>query len=102
MDAPRHQRNAYLTKHEICFAFAFHGSCPRQECPFNHDHALIMAGCFRAYAIKRRAGPDGGRKVSRPKRRLYALSDEQGFVVAAYFDEDVEAVGGGRVSWLDA
>ena len=37
---------------------------------------------------------EGGRETSRPKRRLYALSDEQVDLVAAYFDEDVESAGG--------
>ena len=39
---------------------------------------------------------EGSREVSRPKRRLYALSDEQAEVVAAFFEEDVEAFGGER------
>ena len=81
--APPQQRNVFLTKHKI-FAFAFLGACPRQVCLFNHDPSLMPTGYFRAHAAKRRAGPDGGRKVSRPKRRLYALSDEQAFVVVAY------------------
>ena len=46
-DAPRHERAAFLAKHKICFAFAFQGACPRQECPFNHDPSLIPAGYIR-------------------------------------------------------
>ena len=47
-------------------------------------------------ATKKRAAREGSIEVSRPKRRLYALSDEQAEVVAAFFEEDVEAFGGER------
>ena len=47
-------------------------------------------------ATKKRAAREGSREVSRPKRRLYALSDDQAEVVAAFFEEDVEAFGDER------
>ena len=93
-DAPRHERAAFLAKHRICFSFAFEGACPRQDCVFTHDPALIPPGHFKGQASRKRVAREGGREVSRPKRRLYALSEEQAHVVAAYFDEDMEAVGG--------
>ena len=95
VDATRQERAAFLSRHKLCFSLAFQGVCPRQVCSFNHDTSLMPAGYFKAHAGRKRPTPDkseGGREVSRPKRQLYALSEEQANVVAAFCDEDVEAV----------
>ena len=42
------------------------------------------------------------RDASHPKRRLYALSDDQVDIVAAYCDEDMESVGVESVDGLYA
>ena len=102
VDAPHQEWSAFSMKHKVCFAFAFQGACPREECLFNHDPARMPAGYFKAHATKKRSARVGSREVSRPKRRLYALSTEQADVVAAYFNEDVEAVGGEEVDGLPA
>ena len=102
--APRQERAAFLSTHKCCFAFAFQGACPRHDCSFNHDDSLIPAGYFKAHASKKRFTNESqeGREVSHPKRSLYALSDEQVDLVAAYFDEDMESAGGEGVDELDA
>ena len=73
MDTPRQERSAFLIRHRICFAFAFQGACPREECSFNHDPAHMPAGYFKARATKKRSTRKGSREVSHPKRRLYLV-----------------------------
>ena len=83
-DAPRQEGTAFLSRHKICFAFAFQGAYPRHDCSFNHDDSIIPAGYFKAHASETRSinQSEGGHEGSRPKRRLYALSDEQIDLVA--------------------
>lgn len=45
-DALRQERAAFLSKHRICFAFAFQGAYPRQVCSFYHSPSLMPAGYF--------------------------------------------------------
>ena len=55
----------------------------------------MTAGYFKAHASKKRSmnQSERGRGGSRPERTLYALSDKQVNLVAAYFDEDVQSAG---------
>ena len=94
-DAPRHERAVFMSRHKICFVFAFQGAYPHHDRSFNHDDFLIPAGYFKSYASKKRSmnQSGGGREGSRLNRRLYALSDEQVELVAAEFDKDVESAG---------
>ena len=103
-DSSRQERAAFSSRHKNCFSHAFQGTCSRQGCPFDHDASLILAGHFKAHANKKRSTDqrEGLRDASHPKRRLYALSDDQVDIVAAYFDEDMESVGVESVDGLYA
>ena len=105
VDASRQERAAFLSRHKLCFSLAFQGVCSRPACSFNHDPSIMPAGYFKAHATRKRRAPDqseGGREVPRPKRKLYALSEEQAHVVAAFCDEDVESVDAGGADGLYA
>ena len=99
VDAPRQEKIDFLVQHEFCFGLAFSGNCVKPSCPFDHDTSIVPAGHFRAPApAHKRRKTDQGRdetSVSRPKPKLYALSNEMVGMLAAVmggeFNPDDEA-----------
>lgn len=94
VDAPRQEKVDFLLLHKFCFRLAFNGNCPKASCPFSHDPRIVPAGHFRATEFKRRrTGPGGADSAtSRPRSKLYALSDEMAGMLAAVMGEDCEPV----------
>lgn len=83
-------------QHELCFRPAFSGNCDKRSCFVNHDTNIVLAGhfCGPAPAYKRRKTDQGrdNTSLSRPKPKLYALSDEMVGMLAAVMEEEVNPV----------